>query len=110
MCIGVPMQVIRCEGVRALCRHRDETRWIDLSLVGPQSPGTWVMTFLDHAREVLDEESARRALSALDTLIRVQRGEALDLERGFADLVDREPLLPPHLAALVESSSSEEES
>ncbi len=101
MCIGIPMQVERCEGLVAFCRHGDEVRQIDMSLVGPQPPGTWVLAFLNTAREVMDEQRAEETLKALAALDQVMQGQAADIDALFADLVDREPPLPPHLAAQV---------
>ena len=65
---------------------------VDLSLVGQQLPGTWLMTFLDAAREVIDAERATAIDAALDALDAAQSG-ATDFSAFFADL-DREPQLP----------------
>ena len=46
MCIGVPMQVVEAAGDGAAwCVGRDGRVLIDLALVGPQSPGTWLLTW-----------------------------------------------------------------
>jgi len=96
MCIGIPMQVVAPAGpIHAWCEGRGERRRVDLLLVGAQPPGGWVLVFLDSAREVLDPERARRIDAALDALDAALRGDPLD--HLFADLVDREPQLPPHL-------------
>ena len=98
MCVGEPMQVEAVEGSHARCRdRRGDTHRIDLLLTGPQPAGTWLLSFLGAAREVLTPERAEsitRALGALDAL---GRGEAADLDAAFADLVDREPQLPDFL-------------
>lgn len=96
MCIGIPMRIISVEGLRALCEREGERRYIDLSLVGPQPAGTWVLTFLDAAREVLGAEEARRIDDALKALSAVMQG-GQNIDHLFADLVDREPQLPEHL-------------
>ena len=103
MCLGVPMQVAECEagGLSALCRDGEALVRVDLSLVGPQPPGTWVVVMLGVAREVVDEDRARLMRDALSALARVMEGQAPDVDALFADLVDREPPLPPHLAAQV---------
>jgi len=98
MCIAVPMQVLESEGIRALCRdgcdaERDES--VDLSLVGPQPPGVWLLVFLGAAREVIDEARAMLTVDALAALRAVQQGEPV--EHLFADLIAREPELPAFL-------------
>ncbi len=96
MCVGIPMQVVRCEGLTALCSGRGGERRLDLSLVGELEEGTWVLAFLDAAREVIDAESAQQINSALDGLEAAMNGEA-DISRYFADLIDRTPQLPEFL-------------
>ncbi len=96
MCLGLPMQIIRREGLRALCQYRGEQREIDLSLVGEQPPGSWVMTFLDTAREVLSEDDAKKTLAALAALETVMGGGEADIDALFSDLAGRDPPLPPH--------------
>jgi len=98
MCVGIPMQVLRCEDSRALCLDRDggET-WIDTLLTGPQPAGAWLMTFLGAAREVIDADEAARTLAALAALDSLLAGGTPDLDAAFADLVGREPQLPDFL-------------
>jgi hydrogenase expression/formation protein HypC len=75
---------------------------IDALLTGPLLPGQWVLTFLGAARERVDAAEAKRigdAVTALETLL---AGGSVDLDACFADLIDREPQLPPHLQQLVE--------
>lgn len=96
MCLGLPMRVQSCDDRFALCEGRGDTRRVDMALVGPQSPGTWVLVFIDAAREVLDDVAAARIDAALDGLEAVLAGST-DVARHFADLVGREPQLPPHL-------------
>ena len=95
MCIGVPMQVIECGPVWAWCEDGAERVRIDMRLIGPQPPGTWVLTFLGAARETLGETQALRVRDALAALAAVAEGQSID--HLFADLVDREPQLPEHL-------------
>jgi hydrogenase expression/formation protein HypC len=98
MCIAVPMQVLAGADQVALCRDGsalDRQVAVDLSLVGAQPPGTWLLVFLGAAREVIDEPRARQTLDALAALRAVARGEPVD--HLFADLTDREPELPAHL-------------
>lgn len=100
MCVGIPLQVLRSEDSRALCRDRDGSEvWIDLLLVGAQPPGTWLMSFLGTAREVIDADTAQRTLAALAALDTLMAGGEADLDAAFADLVNREPQLPDFLKA-----------
>mgnify|MGYP001163336574 FL=1 len=96
MCLGIPAQVIHGNAFHALCETRDGPRRIDLLLVGPQAPGTWLLCFLDAAREVIDADYARQVNAALDGLQAAMAGDT-DLSRHFADLIDRVPELPAHL-------------
>jgi hydrogenase expression/formation protein HypC len=93
------MQVSEPQGERAAwCSGRDGRCLIDLSLVGPQPSGTWLLTFAGAGREVLDAEAAAAIDDALDALEAALAGDAAGIEAGFADLIAREPQLPPHLA------------
>jgi hydrogenase expression/formation protein HypC len=99
MCIGVPMQVIDGNEHLAWCRGPEGRVQIDLALVGAQAPGTWLLTFLGAAREVLDAEAAANIIAALDGLQGALAGDAARIDAAFADLVDRTPQLPEHLRA-----------
>ncbi len=100
MCIGIPMQVRHSQGLVSLCNGREGTCQIDLSLVGPQPEGTWLLTFLNAAREVLEPSVAGQIDAALNALEAVSRGET-DMSAYFPDLTEREPQLPEHLQARV---------
>lgn len=97
MCVGIPLRVAQCDGRFAWCEGRGGRQRIDLVLVGPQPAGTWLLTFLGAAREVMAEDEARRVNDALDALDAMLRGETVAVDDYFADLVGREPQLPPHL-------------
>ena len=100
MCIGVPMQVIEASAAGgALCEGRGERAHLDFALLGEQPAGTWVLAFRGAAIRVLSNDEAKATNGALDALAAVLAGET-DVTRHFADLVDREPTLPPHLEAL----------
>ena len=73
---------------------------IDLSLVGEQPPGTWLLTFLGAAREVIDADRAAAINNALAALDAAMAGDHARIDALFADLVDREPSLPDHLKDL----------
>lgn len=98
MCVGIPMQVVHGDATRALCRAHDgfET-WIDLWLTGAQPPGTWLLTHLGVAREVLDPARAARIGAAVDALGALLAGRSADIDAAFADLIAREPELPDFL-------------
>lgn len=96
MCIGVPMEVIDSDGHTATCRTRDGVvEQIDMRLVGPLPAGQWVLTFMGAARSLLDRAEAERVCDALEAMAAALRGDSVD--HLFADLVNREPQLPPHL-------------
>jgi hydrogenase expression/formation protein HypC len=89
------MQVIECGPIWAWCDDGGERVQVDMRLVGPQPPGTWVMAFLGTARELMGETQALRVRDALAALAVAADGGSVD--HLFADLVDREPQLPEHL-------------
>lgn len=100
MCLAIPLQVIRMEGVMALCRGPKGNEWVDTLLTGPLQPGQWVLGFLGAAREVIDAGRAAQvagALSALQSIL--DGGEGIDavIDHHFPDLVGREPQLPAYL-------------
>jgi hydrogenase expression/formation protein HypC len=96
MCIGVPVRVLSSAGFGGLAETRaGESLSIDLALLGPQPPGTWVLLHAGTALRVLDEDEAARVLDALEGARLAASGA--DFAHLFADLIDREPTLPPHL-------------
>lgn len=100
MCIGTPVRIVRHSGLLAECEDRHGRQMaIDLLLVGPQPPGTWLMSFKGSAREVIDADTAALVGDALDALRALASGDAAKVETAFADLIGREPVLPEHLRA-----------
>lgn len=95
MCLGIPVQVLESSPYTARCQGPQGEVMVDLSLVGEQPAGTWLLTFLDAAREVIPAERAEAISAALAAVEAVQAGET-DLSAFFADL-DREPQLPDFL-------------
>lgn len=95
MCLGIPARVIESGEHFARCASRNGELRVDLSLVGEQPPGTWLLIFLGAAREVIPDERAAAIDAALDALDAAQSG-ATDFSAFFADL-DREPQLPEFL-------------
>jgi hydrogenase expression/formation protein HypC len=67
-----------------------------MMLVGPQPIGTWLLVFLDTAREVLSEQKARQIADALEAMRLAMQGDS-QVDHLFADLVGREPQLPEFL-------------
>lgn len=104
MCIGVPMQVVEMQKSYAVCEADGKQELIDMMLVGEQLKGTWVLTFLGAAREVMTPEFAeqtRQALAALGDVINGEATQPHSLDHLFPDLINQEPKLPEHLQALV---------
>jgi len=97
MCVGLPMQILSVEGIAAEATGDEGQRLIDLSLTGPLAPGTWVLTHLGCAREVISAQEAQIINDALRGLRAVMDGG--DPGSAFADLDARTPQLPPHLQA-----------
>lgn len=98
MCLGIPCRILDSSGWVARCEGPDgQLQQIDLALVGAQPPGTWLLTFLGAAREVIDADRAAAITNALSALDAALVGDHARIDALFADLVDREPSLPEHL-------------
>lgn len=98
MCIGIPMQIIESGEGYAWCEGMGQQLQVDTLLVGNQPVGTWLLTFLGSARQVLSADEAARISDAVQAVNRVMQGDG-NIEHLFADLIDREPQLPgfvPH--------------
>lgn len=96
MCVGIPMQVIESYPGYALCEANGTVRRIDTMLLGEQPVGTWLLTFLDTAREVLTAENAAQISAALQAVELAMQGDA-NIDHLFQDLIEREPVLPDFL-------------
>ena len=114
MCIGIPMQVVEAGFGYARCEGMGVSREVDTLLVGEQPPGTWLLVFLNSAREVLSEEDAARISDAVKAVDHVMSGKVSTepltdtvIESMFEDLVGREPEKPPSLVALEQSQGSD---
>jgi hydrogenase expression/formation protein HypC len=89
MCVGIPAQVIETGDFVARCRTRNGEERINMMLTGPQPEGTWLLTFLGSAREVISEEDALHIDKALDGLSAIMSGdEAIDLNHYFPGLAE----------------------
>jgi hydrogenase expression/formation protein HypC len=85
--MGLPMQVVECGFGAAICQYGTEQRRIDMMLVGEQPAGTWVLVFIDAAREVISPESAERINNALASLDSVMAGGDGNVDALFADII-----------------------
>ncbi len=90
------MQIVESQQGCALCETRSELRYVDTLLVGDQPVGTWLLVFLDSAREVLTSESAAQIADAVQAVALVMQGED-GIDDLFQDLISREPELPDFL-------------
>jgi hydrogenase expression/formation protein HypC len=112
MCIGIPMQVVESGFGYARCEGMGMQREVETLLVGEQPPGTWLLIFLDSAREVLSEEDAARITDAVKAVDLIMQNDGAisqssleneTIEALFADLIDREIPKPDSLIALEQS-------
>ncbi len=104
MCIGIPMRVIESGFGYARCEGMGITREVETLLVGEQPPGTWLLVFLNSAREVLSAADAKKisdAVQAVDLVMQASNNvDSNNLDALFADLIEREPPKPASLLAL----------
>jgi hydrogenase expression/formation protein HypC len=96
MCVGTPMLIVAAEATVAVCEGRGRREQIDLALVGEQPVGTWILAYQGSAVRTLTPDEATQTSAALDALDAVLAGSD-NVDAFFADLIDREPELPPHL-------------
>lgn len=96
MCIGIPMQIIEQRGESAVCVYRGQESLIDMMLIGEQPVGSWILVFLDTAREAISAQKAQQIADALEAMRLAMQGETR-IDHLFADLVGREPTLPAFL-------------
>ncbi len=100
MCLGIPMQVqsLLPSGA-ALCHTAGGERSglaVEASLLDiPPTPGDWLLVHIDVAIRALDALEAKQIGDALRAVAASAAGEPF--EHLLADLIDREPQLPPHL-------------
>ena len=96
MCVGVPMRVLSTDDGMAECEGRGRRERVNAMLLGNLVPGTWILAYQGSAVREMTEDEAEQTNHALDALDAALSG-ADDFDAFFADLVDREPDLPPHL-------------
>ncbi len=100
MCLGIPLQVhaVLPSGA-ANCRsagpdsavHTVETSLLDR----PPRPGDWLLVHAGVAVQTLEPTEAQQIADALRAVVAAAAGEPF--EHLLADLIEREPELPPHL-------------
>ncbi|MGZ8273316.1 MAG: HypC/HybG/HupF family hydrogenase formation chaperone [Burkholderiaceae bacterium] len=95
MCVGIPMQVISSEDGMAECEGRGRRERLNAMLIGALVPGAWILAYNGSAVREMTADEAQQTNQALDALDAAMHGG--DLDGFFADLVGREPTLPPHL-------------
>ncbi|CAC9435309.1 hypothetical protein BSPLISOX_3254 [uncultured Gammaproteobacteria bacterium] len=96
MCIGIPMQVVDCiSDTFATCQDQGVNKTINMQLVGPQITGTWVLVFIDSAREIISAGKAKEISDALTAVsLATMGGQEGRIQQLFGDLIDREPINP----------------
>ncbi|MCU7796794.1 MAG: HypC/HybG/HupF family hydrogenase formation chaperone [Candidatus Thiodiazotropha sp. (ex Notomyrtea botanica)] len=89
MCVGIPAQVIEAGEFVSRCRTRNGEESINMMLTGAQPAGTWLLTFLGSAREVISEQDARHIDKALDGLSAIMsHDEDIDVDHYFPGLAE----------------------
>jgi len=87
MCVGIPVQVIEAGEFIAICRGRNGEEQVNMMLIGSQPVGTWVLSFLGSAREILTETDAKHIDKALDGLSAIMSGKTdIDVDSYFPDM------------------------
>lgn len=99
MCLGVPLRVSRVDGDTAVCHSRGDTtarRTVQTGLLDERpAVGQWLLVHVDVAIRSLDSAEALQIDDALNAVVAAAEGRPF--EHLLADLIDREPELPPHL-------------
>lgn len=91
MCLSIPKQVVEWEGSGenagdfAWVERAGQRERINMMLLGPQPLGTWVLTSLGLAKEVVEPEELALIEEALTALAASLDGD-YEAERYFQDL------------------------
>jgi hydrogenase expression/formation protein HypC len=81
------MKIIEAGEFVSRCKGRNGEESVNMMLIGSQPEGTWILSFLGSAREVLSQEEAARIDRALDGLNAIMDGaENIDINYYFPDL------------------------
>ncbi len=100
MCLGIPMQVASLAASdAALCAEPGtpgRCRPVDVALLEQSpAPGDWLLVHVGIAIRTLEAGEAQQIADALRAVTAAAEGQPF--EHLIADLIDREPTLPPHL-------------
>jgi hydrogenase expression/formation protein HypC len=90
------MRIESVNGAMATCESRGLRERVSLALVDDAPVGGWILAYQGTAVRTMTPEEARDTAAALAALEAVTGGEE-NVDAYFADLVEREPQLPPHL-------------
>lgn len=87
MCLSIPKQVVAWEadGDFAWVERNGQREQVNMMLLGPQPLGTWVLTSLGLAKEVIEPEELALIEEALTALAASLDGD-YDSTRYFQDL------------------------
>ncbi|WP_371324122.1 HypC/HybG/HupF family hydrogenase formation chaperone [Dechloromonas sp. ZY10] len=87
MCLSIPKQVVAWEGEGyfAWVERDGQRERVNMMLLGPQPLGTWVLTSLGLAKEVVDDEARALIEDALAALAASLNGD-YDPLRHFQDM------------------------
>lgn len=71
MCLGIPMQIVECDGFAARCEARGEERRVSLFLLQHETlaPGDFVMVHRGEALEKMSAEAAQAAWDLYDEML-----------------------------------------
>lgn len=71
MCLGIPMQVLKVSGGKALCHAKGIDRWISLIPMLDDFPaaGDWVLINSGRATRKVSAEEARQSWEIFDQLL-----------------------------------------
>lgn len=88
MCLSIPMQIVEWqdeEGNFAWVARQSKKELVNMMLLGPQPVGTWLLTSLGLAKEVIDDEQRALIEDALAALAE-SLDEDYDPTAHFRDL------------------------
>ncbi len=87
MCLSIPKQVVAWEGEGdfAWVERDGQRERVNMMLLGPQPIGSWVLTALGLAKEVVDDEARALIEDALAALAASLNGD-YDPQRHFQDM------------------------
>lgn len=88
MCLSVPKRVVAWEGEGdfAWVERDGQREQINMMLLGPQPLGTWVLTSLGLANEVVDDDQRQLIEDALSALA-ASLEDDYDASQHFQDMV-----------------------